>query len=224
MKSSKAFTLIELLAVVVILGVIMTIAIPNIVSTIDKNKKETFLEDAKQMISSAEYKIRSDTSINYPDQYSVVILKLENLESANLEMSPYDTYYSKEKSFVAITKEQITGTTDYEYVFYAHLVSCTDEKCENLEIDSAAYNRGINLSRLTDLNTSDRFDLVLKGADVERDLIENVDNIKTMLDRDIVNIYWCMKYKPLICWQKKNNIIKLIYKIREEGFLNEKNK
>ena len=188
-NKNKGFTLIELLAVVVILGVIMTIAVPNIISTLDKNKKETFLEDAKSMISAAEYKIRSDTSIEYPDQYSVVVLKLEDLDRSDLEMSPYDTYYSKEKSFVAITKEQVSESSDYEYVYYAHLVSCTDEKCENLEVDSAAYNRGINLSRLTDLDTSDRFDLVLKGADVERDLITTPERIKEMLDRNNVNIY-----------------------------------
>lgn len=185
----KGFTLIELLAVVVILGVIMTIAIPNIVSTLDKNKKETFLEDAKQMISAAEYKIRSDSSIEYPDQYSAVILKLNDLNVTELDVSPYDTYYSKEKSFVAITKEKISGSSDYEYVYYAHLVSCTDKNCENLETDSVAYNRGINLSRLTDLNTSDRYDLVLKGVEVKRDLITDTSEIKAMLDIDNVNVY-----------------------------------
>ena len=189
MLKDKGFTLIELLAVIVILGVIMTIAIPNIISTLDKNKKETFLEDAKQMISSAEYKIRSDTSINYPDQYSVVVIKMESLDNFELSSSPYDTYYSKEKSFVAITKEQIVGTAEYEYVYYAHLVSCTDEKCENTDIDSAAYNRGINLSKLTDLDTSDRYDLVVKGYEVERDLILDIESIKSKLDRDNVNVY-----------------------------------
>ena len=189
MLKDKGFTLIELLAVIVILGVIMTIAIPNIISTLDKNKKETFLEDAKQMISSAEYKIRSDTSINYPDQYSVVVIKMESLDNFELSSSPYDTYYSKEKSFVAITKEQIVGTAEYEYVYYAHLVSCTDEKCENTDIDSAAYNRGINLSKLTDLDTSDRYDLVVKGSEVERDLILDIESIKSKLDRDNVNVY-----------------------------------
>ena len=189
MLKDKGFTLIELLAVIVILGVMMTIAIPNIISTLDKNKKETFLEDAKQMISSAEYKIRSDTSINYPDQYSVVVIKMESLDNFELSSSPYDTYYSKEKSFVAITKEQIVGTAEYEYVYYAHLVSCTDEKCENTDIDSAAYNRGINLSKLTDLDTSDRYDLVVKGSEVERDLILDIESIKSKLDRDNVNVY-----------------------------------
>ena len=188
-KNKKGFTLVELLAVIVILGVIMTIAVPNIISTLDKNKKETFLKDAQNMISAAEYKIRSDTSIEYPDAYSVTIIKLANLDSVDLEVSPYDTYYSKELSFVAITLEQIPTTGEYERVYYAHLVSCSDMKCENTTDDSVAYNRGINLSKLGDLNTSDRFDLVVKGSTVEKDLINNIDEIKTKLHRETVNIY-----------------------------------
>jgi len=141
------------------------------------------------MISTAEYKIRTDTKIEYPDQYSVTILSLDLLGTNELEVSPFDTYYSPEKSFVAITKEVISGTETYDYVYYVHLVSCTDKKCENLEQDSVAYNRGINLAALSDLNTADRYDLVLKGTDVTRDLIDNHERIKELLDRDNVNVY-----------------------------------
>ena len=83
----KAFTLIELLAVIVILGIIMTIAIPNVIATLDKNKKETFIEDAKKVISSAEYKIRTDTKIEYPDQYSITVLKLSITSTSIMEES-----------------------------------------------------------------------------------------------------------------------------------------
>lgn len=189
MRNKKGFTLIELLAVIVILGVIMTIAIPNIVSTLDKNKKEAFLEDAKSMATSAEYKIKSDTSLEYPNVNSIVVIKLKNLDSINLELSPYDTYYSLEKSFVAITKESIAGSSDFEYVYYVHLVSCTDKECKNQAANSVAYNRGLNLSRVDKLNTNERFDLVVKGAEVERDLIANVNSIKSKLGKDYVNIY-----------------------------------
>lgn len=189
MRNKKGFTLIELLAVIVILGVIMTIAIPNIVSTLDKNKKEAFLEDAKSMATSAEYKIKSDTSLEYPNVNSIVVIKLKNLDSINLELSPYDTYYSLEKSFVAITKESIAGSSDFEYVYYVHLVSCTDKECKNQAANSVAYNRGLNLSRVDKLNTNERFDLVVKGAEVERDLITNVNSIKSKLGKDYVNIY-----------------------------------
>lgn len=188
-KRKNGFTLIELLAVIVILGVIMTIAVPNIIATLDRNKKESFIEDAKQMISAAEYKIKSDTSIEYPDLYSVTILKLEDLDSIKLETSSFDTYYSQDKSFVAIVKEPVAGTTDYEYQYLVHLVSCTDKKCANLEVDSAAYNRGINLQKLSNLDTVDRFDFVVKGSEVKKNLIDDIDGIKSIVVKDNVNIY-----------------------------------
>ena len=60
--NKKGFTLIELLAVVIILGVIMTIAVPNVLSMLDRNKKDTFIENAKTMVTQAEYTLRSNTT------------------------------------------------------------------------------------------------------------------------------------------------------------------
>lgn len=169
-KNKKGFTLIELLAVVIILGVIMTIAIPNIVTTLDKNKRDTFIKDAKRAITSAEYTIRTETKYEYPDENSAVVFKLSDLKNLDLEVSPYDTYYSMDDSFVAITKEPV-GSYD-EYVYYVHLVSCTDKKCDNTETDSVSSNRGINLVRYDDLDSSSRYDLVVKGYEVVTNYIE----------------------------------------------------
>ncbi len=46
----KGFTLIELLATITILAMIMLAAVPNIMSTLDKSKRRTYIEDAKKMI------------------------------------------------------------------------------------------------------------------------------------------------------------------------------
>ena len=49
--NQKGFTLIELLATITILSMIMLVAIPNIMSTLDKSKRRTYVEDAKKMIT-----------------------------------------------------------------------------------------------------------------------------------------------------------------------------
>ena len=54
MKKNKGFTMVELLAAITILGIIMMIAVPNVLSIIDKNKKRTYVEDAKKIQSLAE--------------------------------------------------------------------------------------------------------------------------------------------------------------------------
>ena len=66
--NKKGFTLVEVLAVVVILGIIMLIAIPNVSSLINKNKidsckklKENIISATKTYFSDYRYKISVDT-------------------------------------------------------------------------------------------------------------------------------------------------------------------
>ena len=142
----------------------MTVAIPNVIGTLDKNKKDSFLKDARRAITSCEYTIRTEKKYEYPDETTAVIFPMTKIKNLDLDLSPYDTYYSLEDSFVAITKDKVGSA--YEYVYYVHLVSCTDEKCENLEDDSALKNRGVNLETSEAIDGAGRFDLVVKGEEV----------------------------------------------------------
>lgn len=56
LKSKKGFTLVELLAVIVILAIILAIAIPGISGIIDSAKKGAFESDAKMIVTGIEYK------------------------------------------------------------------------------------------------------------------------------------------------------------------------
>ena len=56
MKKRNAFTLIELLAVIVILAVILVIAIPRILDVIDVSKKDSFKNSAQLIADTAEKK------------------------------------------------------------------------------------------------------------------------------------------------------------------------
>ena len=169
-KNNKGFTLIELLAVIIILGVIMTIAIPNIVSSLDKNKRDTLIKDARRAITSCEYTIRSESKYEWPDNVTAVVFPLNKIKNMDLDVSPFDTYYSLEDSFVAITKEPIGE--DYKYVYYVHLVSCVDETCDATDDDDIAKNRGLNIARDDSLDKSGRYELVVKGDEVITDYLD----------------------------------------------------
>ena len=74
MKRS-GFTLVELLAVIVVLAVIALIATPIVNNSIEKSKKGTAIESANNLISSAEYYI-----LKTKDKYGKVSVLDENLK------------------------------------------------------------------------------------------------------------------------------------------------
>ena len=62
MKKKKGFTLVELLAVIVILAVILVIAVPQIMDIIKESRKGTLISSAKLIAASAESaKLSNDT-------------------------------------------------------------------------------------------------------------------------------------------------------------------
>lgn len=65
--NKKGFTLVELLAVIALLAILMGIAVPNIMSTINNKKRDTFLMDAERMVAKAKYLI----SVNKYDRNKV---------------------------------------------------------------------------------------------------------------------------------------------------------
>ena len=58
-KNQKGFTLVVLLAVMVILGIMMAIAMPNVTGILNKNRASIYVEDAKKLATTAEYKFFS---------------------------------------------------------------------------------------------------------------------------------------------------------------------
>ena len=71
----EGFTLVELLAVIVILAIILAIAVPSIVNIIDNVTRDAFESDARMLIKAAEYKLLED------DTYDVTDLTHNNVES-----------------------------------------------------------------------------------------------------------------------------------------------
>ncbi|HHT38309.1 MAG TPA: prepilin-type N-terminal cleavage/methylation domain-containing protein [Mollicutes bacterium] len=69
LKKKKGFTLVELLAVIVILAIILAIAVPGISGIINNSRRSAFEADVKMIITGIEYQILQstiDTDITTP--------------------------------------------------------------------------------------------------------------------------------------------------------------
>jgi len=60
LKNQKGLTLVELLAVVVILGIIAAIAVPSIAGIIDNSKKDAHIANAEQLVGAARLAVASN--------------------------------------------------------------------------------------------------------------------------------------------------------------------
>jgi type IV pilus assembly protein PilA len=79
LKDQRGLTLVELLAVVVILGIISAIAVPSIGGLIDNSKKDAHVANAQQMVSAAKLALTSDANL----QSGTHFLTLGYLEAQN---------------------------------------------------------------------------------------------------------------------------------------------
>ncbi|KIQ94893.1 Tfp pilus assembly protein FimT [Anoxybacillus thermarum] len=78
-RNEKGLTLIELLAVIVILGIIAAIAVPSIGGLIDNSKKDAHVANAQQMINAAKIAVTADKSL-LPAEGKAKVVSLKYLE------------------------------------------------------------------------------------------------------------------------------------------------
>lgn len=165
----KGFTIIELLATILILSLIMLVAVPNVMSVIDRNKQDTYVEDAKRMITLAEYEVRSNTNIKLPTDGNCVVIFLRTLDTSEFTEGPEGGEYDLDKSYVVIGR---TGST-YEYA---------STIIENYD----GNTRGIPLTTRNDLNKENARRRVTTGSDLD---IETPVLGETLNGYTITNIY-----------------------------------
>ena len=149
MKNKKGFTLVELLASLVILGLLTAVAAPNIIGILQSTKTETYVTDAKKLSTLAEYRFRKDNTIKRPNIGQCVLMTMSNLGTSEFKKPPYGGTYEDKKSFAVVCKENVTvgGTTTVKYVYYVQII---EKPKKDEPSDPDTYN-GILLTKVSDI-------------------------------------------------------------------------
>ncbi|MDD6878922.1 MAG: type II secretion system protein [bacterium] len=119
MKNNKAFTLIELIVIITLIGVILLFALPNVTSTLDRNKKDVMINDAKDFIEKTKNYLLLHSD-EYPNKdVTTTFLFLKEVDLRNeIDTSPYGKKYDRECSCVAVKYNENSGIVNYSYSVY----------------------------------------------------------------------------------------------------------
>ena len=125
----RGFTLVELLAVIVVIGVILVIVVPRVLKNIDEEKKSAFISSAKALIRKVEY--------DYMDKEDFDYVSLKTFNINDISMSNYDIDNSTIKMkdgdiyIKLIGKEKFEG---YKCIGTINNLNCREKKaCTTLK-------------------------------------------------------------------------------------------
>ena len=127
-KKKNAFTLIELLAVIVILAVILVISIPRILDVIETSKKDSFKNAAQLIADSAEKKKVSDKLLGKDEEITCKDVAKINDEDYASCIITFDSD--------GIAKVSITGKGKFDGL---KITNGTKENAEVKEITKPTY-------------------------------------------------------------------------------------
>lgn len=140
--NNKGFTLIELIAMVLILGILMLITVPNMAGIIKNNKEIAATEDFNRLVNNAKAKFNVKAA-KYPKyENSCVVLGMSFVNTnSDIKKGINGGKYIENESFIVVRKDRTNDNT-YEYSYFVRLVEeFNDEKYEVPLIDAKVFSK-----------------------------------------------------------------------------------
>lgn len=114
----KGFTLVEVLAVLVIMGVLMAITIPSIINSLDKKKNREYEKIVEEIESSAKLYVTQNESVQqFLNQSGSINISYNTLVSEGLingnEIDPLTDEKWNENAYVKVSKDGSTLKAEY---------------------------------------------------------------------------------------------------------------
>ena len=131
--NNKGFTMIELLASMVLLSILMLTAVPTVLGVMDDSRKNTVVNDARKFVSNVEYKLKHNN--NYIKRPRVdgqcIVITLGYLDlGSEFKEGPHGGEYSLSESYVVVKYKGTIGGDELQpgtIPDYDYYVTLTEE-------------------------------------------------------------------------------------------------
>ena len=189
-NKKKGFTLVELLAMLVVLGILIGITIPNMNGILKNQRVNTLKADAANMAEKAKIKVAKDNEMGKPGIKDCFVLTLDYLnDNDDFNKGPNGGSYDKYDSFVIYTREESVNRTT-KFKFYVRLVEETATSRIGFDL--------VDSDEIDDLKKDNIVELADYGLVVEQSIstdILNNDPVKSKIAEKIeCNLIFPDKY------------------------------
>ena len=171
-KNNKGFTLIELIAAIVVLGLLVAISVPLVTKNINFGRSKTYVQDANKLIALAEYKLNSNSlNIQKPGPGNCIVLGFDYINDGSISNPPNKGTYNGDVSFVIVKNNG--GKLEYAVFLVEEGKNSSGFSGVKLST-SEQINNSTSSSRVTGFDKSDLMCLNLeacKNNDIPEDRI-----------------------------------------------------